>query len=111
MSLSEAVDPFEECPVFKILYSEGDELPEITGVLEDFDLTGSTVQMNLQRPADVLIKAAAFVDPPNGVFKFAWISTDLVAGLGQLAVIRIFDPSAKSETLAIFQLDVRRIPT
>lgn len=111
MSLAEVLDPFSACPVFEVLYSEGDRLPDVGGTLKNFDLTGFTIRMNLQRPSDVLEKDAIITDAANGIFEFDWLTTDLVKGFGQLAVIRIIDPSGESQTLARFQLDIHEVPT
>ena len=110
MAAGETLDPFKVCPIFEILYSEGDVLPEMLGVLKDFDLTGHTIQLNLQRPTDVLEKMASIVDPLQGIFNFIWTATDLVKGFGQLGIIRIFDPTSKSQTLARFQLNIHEVP-
>ncbi len=110
MSVSEALDSFKACPIFEVLYSEGDELPEMAGVFKNVNLTGHTVRLKLQRPTDVLTKDATLIDPTNGIFKFAWDATDLVKGFGQLALIQIIDPSTKTASLARFQLDIHEVP-
>ena len=104
------LNPATDCPIFDVLYSDGDQLPTMAGVLKDFDLTGYTVRLILQRPNDVLTKDAAIVDAPNGLFQFTWEPDDLESGIGQIGLLKIIDGGGKSMSLAHFQLDVRRIP-
>jgi len=104
-------DPFEDCPTFPVLYSDGDDFPLMAGVLRDFDLTGHTLKLTIQRPTDVLEKVAAVVDAANGVFQFNWSDGDMVHGIGQIAVLQIIeDASGKSQSLARFKFDVRKVP-
>lgn len=104
------LNPAIDCPIFDVLYSDGDQLPTMAGVLKDFDLTGYTVKLDLARPGDVLVKTAALVDAPNGLFQFTWEAADLQPGIGQVGLIRVVDPGGKSMSLAKFQLDVRKVP-
>lgn len=104
------LNPATDCPIFDVLYSDGDQLPTMAGVLKDFDLTDYTVRLDIQRPNDVLVKTAALVDAPNGLFQFTWNVGDLEPGIGQIALMRLIDPGGKSMSLAKFQIDVRRIP-
>jgi hypothetical protein len=104
------LNPAIDCPIFEVLYTDGDELPAMAGVLTDVDLTGHTIKLDLQRPNDVLTKFAALIDAPNGVFQFTWAPGDLQHGIGQIGLIRIIDPGGASQSLARFQLDIRKAP-
>lgn len=103
------LNPAVEIPTFEVLYTEGDQLPELAGCLQDFDLTGFTVELKLQRPADVLTKNAILTDAVNGAFKFTWEVGDLQAGFGQAGLIRLFDASSKSQSLVKFILNVKQL--
>lgn len=105
------LNPATDCPIFDILYSDGDQLPTMAGVIKDFDLAGWTVRLLLQRPNDVLTKDAAIVDAANGLFQFTWNPGDLEPGIGQIALMKAIDPGGKSMSLAKFQLDVRKVPS
>ena len=55
----------------------------------NLDLTGYTVTLHLKRPdASVVIKPAIILDAANGLFKFTFDATDLVAGECQLAEVQ-----------------------
>lgn len=100
----------EECPKFPVSWTEGDELPEILGVLEDVDITGYTITLTLQRPTDVLTKTAVITDATSGGFKFTWDNTDLVAGVNQLAVIQFANALGEKLTPDRFLIDVLELP-
>jgi hypothetical protein len=94
--------------VFPHTYTEGDELPELVGVLSGVDITSYTVRIRIERPvpSDPLVKDAVLVEPTQGKFKFAWVDTDLVEGLGQLSQIEFEDGGGKVTTGAKFILNV-----
>lgn len=102
-------NPATDCPTVDVLFSEGDQLPTLAGCLQ-MNLTGHTVQMDLQRPTDVLIKTAVLSDPEKGLFEFVWDVGDLQEGIGQIALLRLFNPSAESQSLARFKMDVQKVP-
>jgi len=108
MAAGQSLDPFDECPILKVLFSEGDQLPTLSGVLKDVDITGFTVRLTLERPNDVLIKSATFPDPTNGVFTFVWETTDLIEGFGQLATLQIINTLGEPSTNAKFRLNIHR---
>lgn len=101
---------YMDCPTLQIALTDGDRLPELVGVLEDVDLTGFTIKMNVTRPSGVLTKTATILDAAQGQFKFAWDVGDLEQGFGQPAVVRAIDSSGKAETIARFRLDVKKDP-
>lgn len=101
-----ALDAYGSCPTLQILYTEGDRLPEWFGVIEDIDLTGYTVKLNISRPSGVLTKTASLVDATNGQFKFSFDAGDLEDGVGQECLLRVIDASGRSETLARWRIDV-----
>lgn len=92
-------------PTLAVDYTEGDTLPQLTGVVR-MDLTGATVTLTLDRPTTPLTKTAVLDDPANGAFHFAFGSTDLVGGIGQEALVRVTTSGADVLTLAHFQIDV-----
>lgn len=103
----------DSCPKFPHVFSEGDQLPELLGVLKGVDLTNYTVTLRLDRPepAGVLVKIAQMVDAAQGMFKFVWDSTDLVAGIAQEASITFTDASNRPLTgPKRFVLDVLELP-
>lgn len=104
----------EDCPTYPITWTEGDQLPEIGGVLEDTDITGWTITLTLERPDSavpaVLTKTATIVDAVNGQFNIAWDATDLVAGVNQLAVLRFENAGGLKLTPQRFRIDVLEVP-
>ncbi len=102
--------PHLPTPTFHVLYTAGDELPELTGILAGIDLTGQTIRLTLQRPTDVITKTAVITAAQQGRFKIEWDATDLVSGLSQLAVLRIENASTEKQTLARFLLDINALP-
>lgn len=103
----------EACPKFPHIFSEGDQLPELLGVLKGVDITDLTITLRLDRPdpAAVLVKVAQKVDAPQGMFKFVWDAADLIAGIGQQAAITITDASNRPLTSPQrFILDVLELP-
>ena len=92
---------------FPHTWTAGDTLPEIVLTLDEFDLTGYTVQLELRRPDEsLLVKTASIFDPLQGKFKFEFVATDLQAGIGQLAQIK-FSIAAEVERIEQLFLDVR----
>lgn len=88
-------------------YAEGDQLPAITGFIEETDLTGYAVTLRLQRPdGSVVVKAGTLVDAASGMFSFAWAAGDLLAGAGQLAEVEFKDGSNQQLTSHKFTVDV-----
>ena len=100
----------EDHPVFPHTWSVGDILPAIAGVLKGVDITGWTVELHVDRPTTVLVKAATIVDAAQGQFSVDWIATDLVAGRRQLAVWRMTNASAEPQTPARMFINVEELP-
>jgi len=103
----------EACPKFPHIYSEGDQLPELLGVLKGVDITDLTVTLRLDRPepAGLLTKTAQKVDATQGMFKFVWDAGDLVAGIAQEAAITFTDASNRPLTSPKrFVIDVQELP-
>ncbi len=100
----------DECPKYPVVWYAGDELPTISGVFKDVDITGWTIELHLERPTTVLVKAASIVDAAQGQFLISWASTDLVAGKNQLAVLRATNASAEPQTPVRFLIDVEALP-
>ena len=92
-----------------MLFSEGDQLPPLSGVLKGQDIAGKIVRMTLQRPDDVIVKDATLTNAICGGFEFAWADDDLVAGSGQVALIQLIDGTT-AQTLARLLLDVCEVP-
>jgi hypothetical protein len=99
------------CPIFPHEWTEGDQLPELIGVLEDIDLTNLTVTLDIERPTTTLTKTAAILEAAQGKFKFSWDDTDLVAGVGQVATLFVEDASNRMTTIAKFIINVLKDPT
>lgn len=93
-------------------YTEGDELPELTGTLANTDITNHTVVLRMDRPGTSNLELAGIItDGPTGAFKFAFGPTDLVAGLEQPTTVEFLDSSGKPQTTKRFLIDVtKRIP-
>jgi hypothetical protein len=89
------------------VFTDGDRLPELFGTYKGVDLTGQTVTLTLERPADVLTKTATLVDASAGRFKFSWAVGDIVTGQGQRGTIRVTDGSGLKTTISRFLLDVQ----
>ena len=104
--------PHATIPTFHVIFTEGDQLPELSGVLAGIDLTGQTIRLTLERPSPstVLTKTAILTSPSQGKFKIEWDPTDLVFGLGQLAVLRLENAATQTQTLARFILDINELP-
>lgn len=98
---------------FPHVFTEGDRLPEIVGVLDGVDLSPYTIEFTLLRPdGSVVEKSSAtsgvvITDPPNGQFKVTWEATDLVEGSRQLAQIRFIDGSGLPFTTQDFYIGVK----
>lgn len=94
-------------PKLPHVYTEGDQLPKVTGFLEETDLTGYTVTLRLEQPDGTLVeKVATITDAPSGMFEFGWDATDLVAGLGQSAEVEFKDAATLQLTSHRFLIDV-----
>ena len=105
-----ACDP---CPTFPHVFSEGDQLPELLGVLKGVDITNLVITLRLDRPdpSSVLVKIGQHVDDAQGMFKFVWGTTDLVAGIAQEATITFTDASSRPLTSPQrFVIDVQELP-
>jgi hypothetical protein len=90
---------------FPYVWTEGNTLPEIGGKLK-FDISSHTITLNLRRPDGTIIQiSATVVDAPNGLFKFKFGPTDLVAGKNQTCEVVIAD--ASGEQTKTFLIDVR----
>jgi len=103
----------ESCPRFPHVFSEGDQLPELLGVLKGVDLSNHTVTLRLDRPdpSGLLVKIGQMVDASQGMFKFVWDATDLVAGIAQEAAITFTDASNRPLTSPQrFVIDVQELP-
>lgn len=103
----------DSCPTFPHIFSEGDQLPELLGVLKGVDITNLTVTLRMDRPAPdaVLVKTAQKVDAAQGMFKFVWDPTDLVAGIAQEVTITFTDASNRPLTgPKRFVIDVLELP-
>ncbi len=100
-------------PVLAIDFTEGDRLPALRGVVKDTDLTDCTVTLTIERgPDDVLEKEATFTleEGEAGIFHFEWGADDIIAGIGQRAVIRLTDEDDLTRTLLRFVIDVQELP-
>lgn len=97
-------------PRLATTFTDGDRLPKLTGVVKNTNLTGQIVRLSLARPTDILTKDATLTDAPNGAFEFAWAAGDLVAGVGQVALLRLIDGSGLMRTLGLFLIDVQEVP-
>ncbi len=95
-------------PRFPHVFIAGDVLPVIAVEYEEQDLSGHTITLRVQRPSDVLEVPATAVDLGAGLFTFQWSAGNLVAGLGQVAEIRIVDPLGKQLTAPRFTIDVEK---
>jgi len=88
-------------------YTEGDDLPEITAVLDETDLTGYTVTLHLRKPDDTVATITATdIDFANGCFKFVFTPSDLVEGCGQTAEIQFVTPGGRIQTSPKFVINV-----
>jgi hypothetical protein len=99
-------------PAFELVFTAGDRLPDLTGVLDATDITGHIIVLSLTRPAPhgLLTKNATITNGPAGTFLFSWATGDLVGGFGQAALVRMTTPGGLVETLARFTLDVALAP-
>lgn len=98
---------------FPHVFTAGDQLPEITGTLQDTDITNYTITLYLDRDGsgdDVINITHTAVDAVNGKFKFSWTTTDLICGKNQIATIRITDPGGLIITPESFLIDVNPAP-
>ena len=100
----------ESLPKLEVLFTAGDRLPTLAGVIENTDLTGHTVRLNLARPSAALQKDATITDASAGAFEFAWIAGDIEEGIGQQALLRLITPGGLSLTLGRFVIDVLGVP-
>jgi len=94
-------------------FTAGDRLPEILGTLEGVDLTGYTVEFDLEQPDGTVVEKSTattgvqIVDAAAGQFKVTWEATDLVTGKDQAAQIRFIDSSGLPLTSQDFLITVK----
>lgn len=100
-------------PILAVPFTAGDRLPVLVGTVVDTNLTSKIVRLTLARPEPdgVLVKDATIVDAAQGTFSFAWDAGDIVAGVGQVAVLQLIDDTGLALTLLRFQLDIGGLPT
>lgn len=107
------IDP-GDCYRLPFKYTEGDTLPSLSFTLVDEDITGWTIEGLLDRPDDnsTITKTAVIVDGPQGVFRFDWASTDLVAGCNQVFSVRFTDLGGDVQTMSTrLLIDVEALPS
>lgn len=98
---------------FPHIFTAGDRLPEIIGTLTGTDITGYTVEFDLERPDGTVVEKSTattgvvITDAVNGGFKITWEASDLVAGIGQIAQVRFIDTAARPLTSQDFLIDVK----
>lgn len=96
-----------DLPVFSYTFTEGDQLPEIAGVLDDTDITGFTITLHLRKPdGTIAVIPAIILVAASGTFKFAWGATDLKAGLGQECEVQFINASSLALTSPKFIINV-----
>ena len=94
-------------------FTEGDRLPEILGTLEGVDLSGHTVEFDLEQPDGTVVQKSTatsgvvLTDAANGQFKITWESTDLVVGKSQAAQVRFIDSGGLPLTSQDFTITVK----
>jgi len=103
-------------PTFPHVFTEGDQLPEIIGVLSETNLTNYVIEFGLERPNDTVLEKSTetsgvvILDAANGKFKVTWEKSptpDLIAGQGQCAQIRFIDTAGRPMTSRDFLIDVK----
>jgi len=99
-----------ELPRLVVPWTKGDVLPQIAGCIEGFDLTGYTLKLTVARPTTALEIEATIDAPTTGAFRFIWGTDDLVVGVGQEALIRLYNSDDESLTIARFVIDVGEVP-
>lgn len=93
----------EKLSLLDVRYTEGDRLPPLIGTLKESDFAGATVTLTIRRPTTVLVKTAVVTD---GEFSVEWADDDLVAGIGQEALVRVTLLSGEKMTLLRFLIDI-----
>lgn len=94
-------------------FTASDQLPEISGSIAKFDGTGYTLELRVDRPDHSVLAIAGVwvsVSAAGSTFRFPWATTDLVEGMGQLCVVRMFNADGLPQTLARFLVDVGGLP-
>lgn len=95
------------------VFTAGDRLPEILGTLEGVDLTGYTVEFDLEQPDGTVVQKSTatsgvvLTDAANGQFKITWLATDLVVGKNQQAQVRFIDSGGLPLTSQDFTITVK----
>ena len=91
-----------------------DTLPTYDGELENQDITGFTIVLNVQRPdGTTFVKTANLFDPTNGKFEFGpFLATDFATPGDYPADINITDTIGDDETFGDYVIDVeaKKIP-
>ena len=101
----------DDCPTYPHIWSPGDTLPAIGGVLKGVDITGWTVELHIERPTTTLVKVATLLDATQGSFSIDWVTADLVAGQNQLAIWRMTNAGGAPQTPARMLIDVEPLPS
>lgn len=114
MSEELVFNPAIDCPVFEILLTAGDELPEPTMVLHNLPspLTTEVIEMVLVRPSPnvALVVNATVDDADAGLVRFVLAPGDLVAGKSQQGTMFFAAVGGKRQTLFKFFLNIDSDP-
>lgn len=95
------------------VFTAGDRLPNIVGTLEGVDLSGYTIEFDLEQPNFLVVQKSTatsgvtITDAANGVFVISWLATDLVVGRDQPAQVRFIDPGGLPLTSQDFLITVK----